>query len=124
MRARFGEAAKQAGVRRIIYLSGLGADSEELSPHLRSRQEVEELLGAAGVPVTAIRAGVIIGNEGLSWELMRELVAHLPVMITPRWVRTKAQPVAIVDVVRYLIAALDARRRPPARRTRSAVPRS
>jgi uncharacterized protein YbjT (DUF2867 family) len=102
----FGRAAKKAGVQRIIYLSGLGATGDDLSPHLRSRQEVEELLGEAGVPVTAIRAGVIIGNEGLSWELMRELVAHLPFMITPRWVRTKAQPVAIVDVVRYLIAAL------------------
>jgi uncharacterized protein YbjT (DUF2867 family) len=102
----FGRAAKEAGVQRIIYLSGLGAVGDELSPHLRSRQEVEELLGEAGVPVTAIRAGVIIGNEGLSWELMRELVAHLPVMITPKWVRTKAQPVAIADVIRYLIAAL------------------
>jgi uncharacterized protein YbjT (DUF2867 family) len=102
----FGRAAKAAGVQRIIYLSGLGADGDDLSPHLRSRQEVEELLGEAGVPVTAIRAGVIIGNEGLSWELMRELVAHLPVMITPKWVRTKAQPVAIVDVVRYLVATL------------------
>jgi uncharacterized protein YbjT (DUF2867 family) len=102
----FGRAAKKAGVQRIIYLSGLGATGDDLSPHLRSRQEVEELLGEAGVPVTAIRAGVIIGNEGLSWELMRELVAHLPFMITPKWVRTKAQPVAIVDVVRYLIAAL------------------
>ena len=102
----FGRAAKEAGVQRIIYLSGLGADGDDLSPHLRSRQEVEQLLGEAGVPVTAIRAGVIIGNEGLSWELMRELVAHLPVMITPKWVRTKAQPVAIIDVVRYLVAAL------------------
>ena len=102
----FGRAAKDAGVKRIIYLSGLGADGDELSPHLRSRQEVETLLGEAGVPVTAIRAGVIIGNEGLSWELMRELVAHLPFMITPRWVRTKAQPVAIIDVIRYLVAAL------------------
>jgi uncharacterized protein YbjT (DUF2867 family) len=102
----FGKAAKKTGVQRIIYLSGLGADDDDLSAHLQSRQQVEELLGEAGVPVTAIRAGVIIGNEGLSWELMRELVAHLPVMITPKWVRTKAQPVAIADVVRYLIAAL------------------
>lgn len=103
----FGRAAKECEVGRIIYLSGLGADGDDLSAHLRSRQEVEELLGEAGVPVTAIRAGVIIGNEGLSWELMRELVNHLPVMITPKWVRTKAQPVAIIDVVRYLIAALN-----------------
>ena len=77
------------------HLGGLGdedASGEGLSPHLRSRQEVETLLGEAGVPVTSIRAGIIIGHGGLSWELMRQLVAHLPVMVTPRWVRTKAQP--------------------------------
>ncbi len=103
----FGAAAADAGVGRIIYLGGLGAASDDLSPHLRSRQEVEELLGVGGVPVTTIRAGVIIGHGGVSWELTRELVAHLPIMITPRWVRTKAQPVAILDVVRYLVAVLD-----------------
>ncbi|HEX4017449.1 MAG TPA: NAD(P)H-binding protein [Frankiaceae bacterium] len=103
----FGRAARAAEVQRIIYLGGLGQEGDDLSEHLRSRQEVEKLLGAAGVPVTTIRAGVIIGNGGLSWELMRELVAHLPIMITPRWVRTKAQPVAIADVVRYLTAALE-----------------
>ena len=103
----FGRAARTAGVQRIIYLGGLGQEGDELSAHLRSRQEVETLLGDAGVPVTTIRAGVIIGNGGLSWELMRELVAHLPIMLTPRWVRTKAQPVAIADVVRYLSAVLD-----------------
>jgi uncharacterized protein YbjT (DUF2867 family) len=103
----FGRAARTAGVQRIIYLGGLGQEGDDLSEHLRSRQEVEKLLGEAGVPVTTIRAGVIIGNGGLSWELMRELVAHLPIMLTPRWVRTKAQPVAIADVVRYLSAALE-----------------
>jgi len=103
----FGRAAAEAGLTRIVYLGGLGDDSDELSEHLRSRQQVEQLLGDAGVPVTTVRAGVIIGHGGVSWELMRELVAHLPVMITPRWVRTKAQPVAIVDVVRYLTALLD-----------------
>ena len=103
----FGRAAAEAGVERIIYLGGLGVDSDELSAHLKSRQEVEELLGEAGVPVTTIRAGVIIGHTGISWELMRELVNHLPVMITPRWVRTKAQPVAVVDVVRYLSSVLE-----------------
>ncbi len=103
----FGRAAAEAGVGRIIYLGGLGDDSQDLSAHLRSRQEVEHLLGDAGVPVTTVRAGVIVGAGGISWELMRELVAHLPVMITPRWVRTKAQPVAISDVVRYLCAVLD-----------------
>ncbi len=103
----FGRAARSCGVQRIIYLGGLGQEGDDLSEHLRSRQEVETLLGEAGVPVTTIRAGVIIGNGGLSWELMRELVAHLPIMLTPRWVRTKAQPVAIADVVRYLSAALE-----------------
>jgi uncharacterized protein YbjT (DUF2867 family) len=103
----FGRAAAGAGARRIIYLGGLGDEGAELSEHLRSRQEVERLLAEAGVPVTVIRAGVIIGHGGLSWELMRELVAHLPVMVTPRWVRTKAQPVAIADVVQYLRAVLD-----------------
>jgi uncharacterized protein YbjT (DUF2867 family) len=103
----FGQAAADAHLRRIIYLGGLGDGSGELSEHLRSRQEVEQLLGDAGVPVTTVRAGVIIGHGGLSWELMRELVAHLPIMITPRWVRTKAQPVAIADVVRYLSSLLE-----------------
>jgi uncharacterized protein YbjT (DUF2867 family) len=103
----FGRAAAEAGLRRIIYLGGLGDGSGPLSEHLRSRQQVEQLLGDAGVPVTTVRAGVIIGHGGVSWELMRELVAHLPIMITPRWVRTKAQPVAIVDVVRYLSSLLE-----------------
>jgi uncharacterized protein YbjT (DUF2867 family) len=103
----FGRAARAAGVRRIVYLGGLGQEGDALSAHLRSRQEVETLLGQAGVPVTSIRAGIIIGHGGLSWELMRELVAHLPVMVTPRWVRTNAQPVGIADVVGYLSAVLD-----------------
>ena len=106
----FGRSARAAQVKRIIYLGGLGdedSSGEGLSPHLRSRQEVETLLGDAGVPVTSIRAGIIIGHGGLSWELMRQLVAHLPVMVTPRWVRTRAQPVALADVVRYLTAVLD-----------------
>lgn len=103
----FGRVAADAGVRRIIYLGGLGADNDALSEHLRSRQEVEGLLGDAGVPVTTLRAGVIIGHGGLSWELMRELVAHLPVMLTPKWVRTKAQPIALQDVVHYLLAVLE-----------------
>jgi uncharacterized protein YbjT (DUF2867 family) len=103
----FGAVAAGAGVRRIIYLGGLGDDSDRLSDHLRSRQDVERQLAGSGVPVTTVRAGVIIGNGGVSWELMRELVLHLPLMVTPRWVRTKAQPVAIGDVVRYLLAVLD-----------------
>jgi uncharacterized protein YbjT (DUF2867 family) len=98
----FGSAAAQAGVRRIIYLGGLGDDRDVLSEHLRSRREVERLLGQAGVPVTVLRAGIIVGAGGTSWELTRQLVDHLPAMITPKWVSTRTQPIAIDDVVRYL----------------------
>src|SRR4051812_3385566 len=102
----FGQAAADAGVEQIVYLGGLGSDVETLSSHLRSRREVESLLGAAGVPVTVLRAGIIVGSGGISWEMTRELVDHLPVMITPRWVRTRTQPIAVADVVRYLVGVL------------------
>jgi uncharacterized protein YbjT (DUF2867 family) len=102
----FGAAAAEAGLKQIIYLGGLGRDSDELSAHLRSRREVERLLGEAGVPVTVVRAGIIVGNGGLSWELTRQLVEHLPAMVTPRWVRTRTQPIAVDDVVRYLVGVL------------------
>jgi len=103
----FGAAAARAGLRRIIYLGGLGDDADNLSAHLRSRREVEHLLGAGGVPVTVIRAGIIVGHGGTSWELTRQLVEHLPVMITPRWVATRTQPIAVDDVVRYLAGVLE-----------------
>jgi uncharacterized protein YbjT (DUF2867 family) len=103
----FGQAAADAGVRRIVYLGGLGDESDELSAHLRSRHEVEGLLAGAGVPVTTLRAGIIIGHGGVSWEITRQLVDHLPAMVTPRWVRTRTQPIAIDDVVRYLVGVLD-----------------
>jgi uncharacterized protein YbjT (DUF2867 family) len=103
----FGAAAAAARVQRIVYLGGLGDERDRLSAHLRSRREVEGLLATGGVPVTTLRAGIIIGNGGISWELTRQLVEHLPVMVTPNWVRTRTQPIAIDDVVRYLIAALD-----------------
>jgi uncharacterized protein YbjT (DUF2867 family) len=104
----FAGAAADAGVRRIVYLGGLGDDSDDLSPHLRSRREVERLLGETGVPVTVLRAGIVIGHGGVSWEMTRQLVAHLPAMITPRWVHTKTQPIAVADVVRYLVGVLEA----------------
>ena len=102
----FGSAASRAGLRQIVYLGGLGRDEDELSPHLRSRREVERLLGHAGVPVTTLRAGIIVGHGGISWEMTRQLVEHQPAMITPRWVHTKTQPIAVTDVVHYLVAVL------------------
>ena len=103
----FGHAAARAGLRRIVYLGGLGNDTDALSAHLRSRRTVEKLLGSAGVPVTVIRAGIIVGHGGISWELTRQLVEHLPAMITPRWVSTRTQPIAAADIVRYLAGVLD-----------------
>jgi len=99
----FAEAAAAAGLQRIVYLGGLGDDDDDLSAHLRSRRGVEQLLASGGVPVTTLRAGIIVGHGGISWELTRQLVEHLPAMITPRWVRTRTQPIAIDDVVRYLV---------------------
>ena len=103
----FAAAAADAGLTRIVYMGGLGDDADDLSAHLRSRRQVEELLGSAGVPVTTLRAGIIVGHGGISWEMTRQLVEHLPAMITPRWVRTRTQPIAIADVVRYLVEILD-----------------
>jgi uncharacterized protein YbjT (DUF2867 family) len=104
----FARAAAAVGVDRIIYLGGLGQDDDRLSRHLRSRREVERLLGGTGVPVTVLRAGIVVGHGGVSWELTRQLVAHLPAMVTPRWVSTRTQPIAVADVVRYLVGVLDA----------------
>src|SRR5208337_4734215 len=103
----FGQAGARAGLRRIIYLGGLGDDQDALSAHLRSRREVEKLLGSAGVPVTVIRAGIIVGHGGISWELTRQLVEHLPAMVTPKWVATRTQPIAVDDVVVYLAGVLE-----------------
>ena len=103
----FGAAAAEAQVGRIIYLGGLGDANDDLSEHLRSRREVEGLLGEGGVPVTVLRAGIIVGDGGISWEMTRQLVEHLPAMITPRWVHTKTQPIAIDDVIRYLVGVLE-----------------
>jgi len=103
----FGQAAAEAAVQQIIYLGGLGSETDTLSSHLRSRREVEGLLGSAGVSVTVLRAGIIVGSGGISWEMTRQLVEHLPAMVTPRWVRTKTQPIAVADVVRYLVRVLD-----------------
>ena len=103
----FGQAARAAGVNRIIYLGGLGRGEDELSAHLRSRQEVGDILRESGVPVLEFRASVIIGSGSLSFEMIRSLVERLPWMITPRWVNVPAQPIAIDDVLAYLLAALE-----------------
>ena len=105
--AAFGAAARAAGVGRIVYLGGLGGE-KELSDHLASRQEVGRVLAASGVSVIEFRASIIIGSGSFSFEMVRALSERLPVMVTPRWVRTPAQPIAIEDVLAYLVAALDA----------------
>lgn len=104
--ASFGRAARAAGVRRIIYLGGLGS-GPALSRHLASRQEVGRVLAASGVPTLEFRASIVIGSGSLSFEMLRALVERLPVMVTPRWVRTRTQPIAIEDLIAYLVAALD-----------------
>jgi uncharacterized protein YbjT (DUF2867 family) len=103
----FGAAAKAVGVRRIIYLGGLGDDRQELSAHLRSRHEVGDVLRASGVTVLEFRASIIIGSGSLSFELIRALVERLPAMIMPRWVNVTAQPIAINDKLAYLVAGLE-----------------
>lgn len=103
----FGTAAADAGLERVIYLGGLGLDDASLSAHLKSRREVEHLLASGGVPTTVLRAAIVIGNGGISWEITRQLVAHLPVMIVPKWATTRTQPIALADVVRYLVGVLE-----------------
>ena len=97
----FGSVAAEAGVKQIVYMGGLGDDGD-LSAHLRSRREVETLLGEAGVPVTVLRAAIVVGHGGISWEITRQLVKNLPAMVVPRWAATRTQPIALDDVVRYL----------------------
>ncbi len=102
----FARAAAEAGVRRIVYLGGLGR-GPGLSPHLASRQEVGRALASTGVPVIELRAAIVIGSGSTSFEMIRALVDRLPVMVTPRWVDTRTQPIAIEDVLSYLVEAAD-----------------
>ncbi len=102
----FGQAAARARVRRIVYLGGLGDENDDLSAHLRSRQEVEGLLAEAGVPVTTLRAGIVIGHRGASWEIIHNLVERIPALTVPQWGRTLTQPIALSDMVRYLVGVL------------------
>ncbi len=103
----FANAARHAGVKRIIYLGGLGDEDENLSPHLRSRHEVGEILRQSGCQVVEFRASIVIGSGSLSFELVRALVERLPVMICPKWVSVRTQPIAIEDLLDYLVASLD-----------------
>ena len=102
----FGAAAAEAGVRRIVYLGVLGNEGEGLSSHLRSRQDRGKALRESGIPVVDLRASIILGSGSLSFELIRALVERLPLMICPRWVQVLAQPIAIEDLVAYLVEAL------------------
>jgi uncharacterized protein YbjT (DUF2867 family) len=99
----FAKAAAAQQVRQIIYLGGLGAEDGDMSAHLRSRRQVEGLLGETGVPVTVLRAAIVVGHGGISWELTRQLVKNLPAMVVPRWASTRTQPIAVDDVIRYLV---------------------
>jgi uncharacterized protein YbjT (DUF2867 family) len=103
----FGDAARANGVERIIYLGGLGNPATELSKHLRSRHQTGQALQEAGVPVTEFRAAIVVGSGSISFEMIRYLTERVPVMICPRWVFTRVQPIAIGDVLNYLVAALE-----------------
>ena len=103
----FGQAAKEAGVGRIIYLGGLGDPEANLSRHLRSRQESGQALREGGVPVTEFRAAVIVGSGSISFEMIRYLVERLPVMVCPKWIYSRIQPIAVDDLLEYLVSALN-----------------
>jgi uncharacterized protein YbjT (DUF2867 family) len=103
----FADAARAAGIRRIVYLGGLGDDTADLSPHLRSRHGVGRILRESGVTTLELQASIVIGSGSLSFEMIRALSEHLPIMITPRWVSVLAQPIGIQDLIQYLVEALD-----------------
>jgi len=101
------DAADAAGVSRVVYLGGLGETGDDLSPHLASRREVEAVLADAGFDLTTLRAAVIVGSGSAGFDVVYQLIDRLPVMVTPKWVRTPCQPIAIADVVSYLVGVLD-----------------
>jgi uncharacterized protein YbjT (DUF2867 family) len=103
----FVRGLSEGGVGRVVYLGGLGGDRDQLSPHLRSRREIERILGESDAALTTLRAAIIVGEGSTSFELIRQLSSRLPVMVTPRWVETPCQPVAVDDVVAYLVGVLD-----------------
>src|SRR5271166_2669846 len=103
----FADVARESGIRRIIYLGGLGDQDQLLSAHLRSRHEVADILRSSGIPLIEFRASIVIGSGSLSFEMIRALVQRLPVMICPKWVSVKAQPIAVEDVIAYLLHVLE-----------------
>jgi uncharacterized protein YbjT (DUF2867 family) len=103
----FVRAANEAGVGRVVYLGGLGEDRDELSPHLRSRREVEAILRSGEFELTVLRAAIVVGAGSAGFELVKQIVSKLPVIVTPTWVRTPCQPIAVSDAVRYLAAVVD-----------------
>ncbi|WP_121254186.1 NAD(P)H-binding protein [Nocardioides ferulae] len=103
----FAVACGAGGVRQIVYLGGLGPDDARLSAHLRSRREVERLLATGGVPVTVLRAAIVVGAGSISWEMTRQLVKNLPAMVVPKWASTRTQPIAVDDLIRYLAGVVD-----------------
>lgn len=103
----FALAASQAGVKRIIYLGGLGSESDGLSPHLKSRQDVGRILRNCGIPTIELRASIVLGAGSLSFEMIRALTEHLPFMVMPKWVSVKAQPIGIRDLLDYLVQSLE-----------------
>ncbi|MGH3457774.1 SDR family oxidoreductase [Aeromicrobium sp.] len=107
MASTFAEAAADTGVQRIVYLGGMVPEDEELSEHLRSREQVGDVLLESGVPTAVLQAGVVIGSGSASFEMLRYLTERLPVMVTPRWVHSRIQPIAVRDVLRYLVGCAD-----------------
>ena len=103
----FARAAADAGVGRLVYLGGLGDSEADISDHLRSRQDTGDALRESGMPVTEFRAAVVVGSGSISFEMVRYLTERLPVMICPKWVYTKVQPIGVDDLLRYLVDALD-----------------
>jgi uncharacterized protein YbjT (DUF2867 family) len=103
----FAEQASAAGVDRAVYLGGLGETGDELSAHLRSRREVEQILSEGSYDLTTLRAAIIVGDGSASFQMIQQMVKRLPVMVTPRWVRNECQPIAIADVIEYLVAVIE-----------------
>jgi len=104
--ATFADAASDAGVERVVYLGGLGEERDRLSPHLRSRREVERVLATGTYDLTTLRAAIVVGPRSAGFEMVVQLASRLPVMVTPRWVRTPCQPIAVRDVIAYLAGVL------------------